>query len=171
MPYTFYDGSIVLARNALDSLTSILKVAESAPNSTDLLSKKLSDDMLPLSFQIHVVTDTAQKMANRLSGKDPLQLNRDEITSFDIAHARIKQVKDILNQADSATINSYADKTVTLGLGPGKNVEIPGAGYVSGYALPNIFFHVTTAYAILRKEGFSLGKKDYQTAFLSAYLN
>ncbi|KAM0428854.1 hypothetical protein ACHAPT_006654 [Fusarium lateritium] len=170
MSYTLYDSAIVLAKDALNSLSSILKKAEAHPNAATFPQARLAEDMLPLSFQVHSVTDTAQKIASRTTGVEPLSLSRDELTTFEAFHARIAQVLEVVEKADKEVVNQREGEVVTLGLGPGKSAQLQSRDYVNGYGLPNVFFHLTTAYAILRKEGVPLGKQDYQTAFLGKYV-
>lgn len=168
--YAFYDATIPLVKRAMVSLTGILKKAEAAPNSDTFIGCRVHEDMLPLAFQVHFSTDLAQKLAHRLSGTEPEALDRNEITSFAAAYARIQKVEAILDGADAAVINAAVDKTVPLGLGPGKNIDIAAPGYVAGYALPNLFFHITTAYNILRKEGVPLGKMDFIAPFMADFV-
>ncbi|KAM5345918.1 hypothetical protein ACJ41O_011779 [Fusarium nematophilum] len=165
MGYSLYDASIVLAVDALNSLSSILKKASSHPNASSFPSAKLADDMLPLSFQVFIVTDVAQKIVARTTGVEPLSLDRN-LDSFEAMQARIEQVLEVVGKVDRDAVNAREDEIVPVGLGPGKTVEMKSWNYINGYALPNMFFHLTTAYAILRKEGVELGKQDYQTAFL-----
>ncbi|POR38689.1 Uncharacterized protein TPAR_01110 [Tolypocladium paradoxum] len=168
MSYSLYDASIPLARDSLKSLSAILKKGEAAPNAASLPEASIYADMKPLSFQVHVVTDIAQKILARLTGKEPVLLENNLKTFADF-HARIAQVEELLAEADKDTINDYAGKDVPVGLA-GRTVHMPGAAYVNGYGLPNLFFHLTTAYDILRKEGVPLGKIDYLTAFIAQYV-
>jgi hypothetical protein len=169
MPVNFYDNVIPVVESALNSLTAILKKAEAAPNSAGFITSKLHDDMLPLDFQVHFTTDLAQKVANRLTGKEPLSLERADLKTFADMYKRIDDIMALVKGADRATIEGFADKTVTIGMGKGKSADMTGSQYVIGYAFPNIFFHVTTAYAILRQQGVPLGKQDYLSPFLAPY--
>ncbi|KAF4976579.1 hypothetical protein FDECE_18461 [Fusarium decemcellulare] len=171
MSYSLYDSAVILARDALKSLSVILKKAETHANAASFPSARLAEDMLPLSFQVHSVTDTAQKIVARTSGTEPLSLSRDGFDSFDKFHARIAQVLEVVEKADKEVVNKRVGETVTLGLGPGKSAELASRDYVNGYGLPNLFFHLTTAYAILRKEGVPLGKQDFQGSFLNQYIS
>ncbi|RSM12388.1 hypothetical protein CEP52_002507 [Fusarium oligoseptatum] len=158
--YALYDSAILLAKDALNSLSAILKKAETHPNASTFPNAKLAEDMLPLSFQI----------VARTTGVEPLSLNRDNFDTFEAFHARIAQVLEIVEKADKEAVNKREGEIVTLGLGPGKSAQLASRDYVNGYALPNLFFHLTTTYAILRKEGVPLGKQDYQTPFLGKYI-
>ena len=168
MSFTIYNASIGFAKDALNSLSSILTKAASHPNASSFPSARLYEDMLPLSFQVYTVTDTASKIAARTTGVEPPKLERD-LDTFDKMHARIEQVREILNKVERETVEKRAAETVTLGLGPGKNVQIKSEEYVQGYGQPNMFFHLNMAYAILRNQGVPLGKNDYLGSFLEQY--
>ena len=169
MTYSIYDASIVIAKDALASLASVLKKGEEHANAACLPEARIAPDMLPLAFQVHVVTDTASKMFARLSGEEPAALENNLKTFADFG-ARIAQVEAILAKADEKTINARVAEIVTIGLGPGKSAPMPASAYVNGYALPNLFFHLTTAYDILRKEGVPLGKMDYLMPFIGKHV-
>jgi uncharacterized protein len=170
MSYTLYDAAILHTKEALNSLSSILKKAESHANASSFPTAKLAPDMLDLSFQVFFTTDTAQKIVARTTGTEPLTLSRDECTTFPQFHARIAQVLEVVEKADRELVEKRSAEVVTIGLGPGKSADMKVRDYVQGYAIPNVFFHLTTAYAILRKEGVELGKQDYIGAFMNQYL-
>ncbi|PNY25839.1 Uncharacterized protein TCAP_04200 [Tolypocladium capitatum] len=169
MSYSFYDGSILLTQNALKCLSDILKKGEATPNAASLPEASLHPDMKPLSFQVHIVTDVAQKIHARLTGNEPATLENNLKTFADF-RARIEQIEQQLAGADKDTINRHAGEIVPLGLGGGKTVDMSGAAYVSGYGVPNIFFHLSMAYGIMRKEGVPLGKMDYLVPFIGQYI-
>lgn len=84
-------------------------------------------------------------------------------------HSRIAEVSALVNAADRSTVESRADSTITIGFGPGKSVDLSATGYVNGWLIPNLFFHMTTAYNIIRKEGVDLGKLDFLKAYVGEY--
>ncbi|GAO20008.1 uncharacterized protein UV8b_05218 [Ustilaginoidea virens] len=166
--YTFYDASIPIIREAVESLEAILKKGEQAPNAASFPEARIYEDMLPLSFQVHFSTDLALKFIARASGTEPLSTENNFKTFADF-YKRIDQTKEALANADKDLINKRVDETITIGLGP-KNGSLLVRNYLSGYVLPNIFFHITTAYNIMRKEGVPLGKMDFITPFLTKHL-
>ncbi|KAF4988737.1 hypothetical protein FGRMN_9584 [Fusarium graminum] len=170
MSYTLYDAAILHTKEALNSLSAILKKAESHANASSFPTAKLAEDMLDLSFQVHFATDTASKMAARTTGTEPVALSREECNTFAGYHARIAQVLEILEKADKETVEKRGAEVVTIGLGPGKSADMTCRNYVQGYGIPNVFFHLTTAYAILRKEGVDLGKQDFIGPFMNQYM-
>lgn len=169
MSYTLYDGSVNVAKYALASLTSILKVAEAHPSAASFPTARLYEDMLPLTFQVHTVTDTASKLVARLTGVDPTPFENN-LSTYEEMHARIAQVVEIVEKADKEVVNGRAGESVTMGLGPGVSVELKAWEYLQGYGLPNMFFHLNMTYAILRNQGVPLGKRDYSTAFLGNFI-
>jgi hypothetical protein len=86
-------------------------------------------------------------------------------------YTRIDEIAAIVNKADKALIESRADKTITIGMGPGKSADLTATGYVNGWLMPNLFFHMTTVYNILRKEGVELGKMDYLNSYIGQYVS
>jgi hypothetical protein len=171
MSYTLYDAAILHTKEALNSLSHILKKAESHANASSFPTAKLADDMLDLSFQVHFTTDTAQKIAARTTGSEPLTLSREDCSSFEGYQARIAQVLEVLDKVDRELVEKRGAEVVTIGLGPGKSADMKCRDFVQGYGIPNVFFHLTTAYAILRKEGVDLGKQDFINAFMGQYLS
>ena len=170
MSYSIYEASVPVARDIVASLASILKKGEASPKAASLAETKLVDDMLPLGFQVHMITDVAEKIVARLSGVAPADNDRN-ITTFEQYHARIAKAEKALAGADKDLINKRMNETVPVGMGPGKTVNMTGIQYLNGYALPNLFFHLTAAYMILRKEGVDIGKMDYLTPFVGKYVS
>ncbi|KAJ4263303.1 hypothetical protein NW762_006121 [Fusarium torreyae] len=169
MSYALYDAAIVLAQDSLNSLANILKNAQQS-NLSYLPSARLHEDMLPLSFQVYMVTDISQKIAAHAAGTEPLALEAN-LDTLEAMQSRIQQVLEIVNKADKDVVNSLEDEVRTVGLDPVTKVSLKSRDYVNGYALPNVFFHLSIAYGILRKEGVSLGKRDYLGSFLGQYLS
>lgn len=168
MPFTLYDASIGLVKDALTTLQSVVTKAEATPS---VITARITDDMKPFSFQIHTATDTAQRMVARLTGEEPKSYE-DNLADFAAMKARISDVLALLAAADKTTVNAKADEDIqfSAGAGSGKQATVKGWMYVQGMAVPSIFFHVVTAYDIARKEGVALGKRDYLTPFASKYL-
>lgn len=113
---------------------------------------------------------TSQQAVARLSGTEAKTFEND-MKSFADFYARIDEVAAIVATADKALIESRADSTINIGFGPGKSVAVSATGYVNGWLVPNLFFHMTTAYNILRKEGVDLGKLDYLRPYIGGYVN
>jgi hypothetical protein len=168
MAYSLYDATVSMAISALKSLSQILTRAEEHPNSTSLLTARLIDDMKPLSFQVHYATFQVQYLAAKLSGREYTE-PEDDLNTYDEMQARIKQALDALKEVDRETANGLADTTTQFARSD-HMMEVPVKGVVSLVNMPNIYFHVSMAYAILRKEGVPLGKRDWSRGFVSDYI-
>jgi len=168
MAYSLYDATISMATSALKSLSQILTRAEEHPDSTSLLTARLIDDMKPLSFQVHYATFQAQYLAAKLSEKEYAE-PEDDLDTYDKMQARIQQALEALKAVGRETANGNAD-TITQFARSDHVMEVPVKGVVSLVNMPNIYFHVSMAYAILRKEGVPLGKRDWSRGFVSDYI-
>ncbi|KAG5919526.1 hypothetical protein E4U61_000795 [Claviceps capensis] len=168
--YSFYDASISLTQEAVESLKSILKKGAEAPNAASLPEARIFEDMLPLSFQVHFTTDLAQKLVARTSGTEPLTFENN-LKTFDEFFDRIDKTLEVLAKADKDVVNKRVDEIVTFGMGPTKEGKLPIRHYLSGFILPNLFFHIITAYNIMRKEGVPLGKLEYLAPFLNKHMS
>ncbi len=123
------------------------------------LTMRLAPDMLPLSRQIQIATDGAKGCAARLAGVD-VPSYADTETTIDELKARIDKTIAFLQTFTPAQIDGTENKTVTLKL-RGEDTQFQGQPYLLNFVLPNLYFHVTTAYAILRHNGVEVGKRDY----------
>lgn len=167
---TLYEVSITTFCKGLTTLKHVLeKAVEHAtaqgldPN--DYVKATLCQDMLPLSFQIQVVSNTAKKSIWRLTGTD-IESWADDETTMDQLIARVQRTLDLVKTVDVAAIAGKEDIMVELQMGKAGTRNLSGKDYVLNYALPNFFFHVQTAYAILRFKGVPLGKFDYLGGFM-----
>lgn len=157
--------------NGLTALTDILKKAESHAAEKgipldDLINARLYEDMKPLTFQVQVASSTALKAAARATQTEPLDLPLTE-TTFDELHARISKALEVVKAVDPAVFASHENTTFKAPLGTVER-EFTLETYNSKFGLPNFFFHVTTAYAILRAKGVPLGKMDYLSPFVKS---
>jgi hypothetical protein len=123
-----------------------------------LLSARLAPDQFALVRQIGSACDTAKLAAARLTGKSAPVHADDQQTVAD-CRARLAETVGFMRSLTSADFAKAAEAKITFGWMPGKYLEAPN--YVARFAVPNFYFHVTTAYAILRHNGVDLGKMDY----------
>jgi hypothetical protein len=123
-----------------------------------LLTSRLAPDQFPFVKQVQLASDTAKAFAARLNGQDPVSMPDTENTMEELK-ARIDATIAVLESVKPEDVNGKEDSQVTIKWFPGK--FITGFDYATEYALPNFFFHVTTAYAILRHNGVNLGKTDF----------
>ena len=126
-----------------------------------LVSARLAPDMLPFASQIRIACDAAKLAAARLGGLDAPKFADDE-TTFAQLKDRIAKTLDFLATVPTAAIDGTEDKAITFPVGrDGSTRTMQGEAYLKHWVLPNVFFHVTTAYALLRHNGVDLGKVDY----------
>lgn len=171
MPVPLYNIAIPTFKRALTTLSHILSKAEASLAATDsegLPAKRLCDDMLPLTFQVQSASNTAKKSVWRLTGgKLAAESWPDEEKTMAELQARIAKTIELLDSVPEADINDNEDINVELGIGRGlPPLNVSGTVYVLNYGLPNFYFHVNTAYSILRANGVPIGKSDYLAAFL-----
>lgn len=125
-----------------------------------LLSARLAPDMLPLRGQIQIATAWAKNCQCRLAGQTPPDFPDTDVT-LEQLRARIARTIDIVKSIGAADLEGSAERSITVNLGPDIKVTQPGLDYLTRLALPNFYFHITTAYDILRHNGLDLGKKDF----------
>ena len=132
-----------------------------------LLGSRLAPDMLPFSRQIQLTCDFAKNAAARLVGGENPK-HPDEEKSFDELKARIAKVLAFVDGIDDAAFEAGLGREVTFPRGPAATVTMPGEAYLTRFAVPNFYFHATTAYAILRENGIHIGKQDFLLGALDA---
>jgi hypothetical protein len=164
MSLSVYDMTVPVFSRTLNNLLALLDKAEADAASRKygtevLVAARLAPDMLPFRAQIMIATDHVKGCVSRLSGR-PIPSWPDEENSFDELRARIRKTLDLLATITPEDLEGSEDRTVTLKLG-GNDMEFRGLDYLTQRALPNFFFHITTAYVILRHNGVPVGKRDY----------
>jgi hypothetical protein len=145
----------------LDSLVSRAEeyAAEKNISPDVLIQARLYPDMLPFVSQIRIATDTAKGAAARLSGSEMPRWADDEVT-FEDVHARIRKALAYLAGFKPGQFEGSETRDIELRL-PNRTLQFTGQDYVLGFVLPNFYFHVTTAYDILRHNGLGIGKLDF----------
>ncbi|KAL2812913.1 hypothetical protein BDW59DRAFT_155046 [Aspergillus cavernicola] len=172
MTSQIYTETIPLLKKGLQTLLTILQKAESHAKETntpapDLITANLIADMKPLSFQIIVAIDTSLKLLARASFLEPPTTKPPTTTpTFEDLTTRLTKTIADLENADPALLAANAGKTFKAPMGPNE-IEFTPESYAARFAVPNFFFHVVTAYSILRAKGVPLGKSDYLTGFVS----
>ena len=164
MSISMYQAFIPGAVHALESLIEILnKVAAHAEarniDPAIFVNARLAPDMFPLSRQVQIASDTVKGGAARLSGEEPPKYDDFE-TSFPELVARLRKTIDYLQTFKPAQIDDSEERAVVIKTRT-TDLHFNGLSYLTGFVLPNLYFHVTTAYAIARHNGVELGKKDY----------
>lgn len=125
-----------------------------------LLAARLSPDMLPLSAQVQIACDAAKFGVARLAGSDAPKFDDTESTVEELV-ARIAKTLDYVQSVPAAQLDGTEAKSITIPRRDKEPLQFPGEAYLKHQVLPNFYFHVTTAYAILRHNGVEIGKGDY----------
>ncbi|MDX3911579.1 MAG: DUF1993 domain-containing protein [Sphingobium sp.] len=164
MSLSLYDVSVPVFIRGLRNLSAILEKGRAWANDkemphTSLLDARLFEDMVPLIAQIQRASDTAKFAVVRVGQVENVAMADDE-QSFDDLQNRITRTITFLETVAATSMDGRDEAEVVLPT-PHGAISFTGRSYVLAFALPNFFFHVTTAYAILRHKGVPLGKLDY----------
>lgn len=164
MSVSMYQASVPVFTHALDNLSHVLQKGEAYAKEKGidpdrLLQQRLIFDMFPLVKQIQIGCDTAARSTARMAGVEPKAFPDTE-TTLAQAYARIAATIDYLKSFKPAQLDGCENRNVVHKT-RGGDVTYKGIDYLRDYALPNFFFHCTTAYAILRVAGAPVGKHDY----------
>jgi hypothetical protein len=159
-----YQASIPVFVYGLANLSAILdKAAAQAPehqiDPAALLDSRLAPDMFPLVGQVQLATDHAKGASARLAGIEVPKF-ADIETSFDELQQRLARVSEFVRGIDPDRIGGSEEREIVLTIG-GQPKTFNGQTYLFSFALPNFYFHLTTAYAILRHNGIMIGKRDF----------
>ncbi len=161
--------SVPVFKQMLGGLSDVLQKAQAHAelkkiDPQALLLARLFPDMFALTQQVQVACDFASSVSARLAGVDVPTSSNDE-TSIDGLRARIQGVVSFLDSLKPAAFDNSATREIVLRPGTPKEKRLDGQTYLSRYGMPQFFFHVTTAYALLRHNGVEVGKKDYMGAY------
>ena len=164
MSLTLYQASIPVFIRMLGNLSAILDKAAAHAEAKKIdpavfINARLAPDMYPLSRQIQIATDRVKGCAARLAGVEVPSYPDNEATFPDL-QARIAKTVAFLHSVSAEQINGSEEREVTLKMRD-KDIHLLGQPYLLNFALPNFYFHVTAAYAILRHNGVEIGKMDY----------
>lgn len=164
MTISMYQASVPVFIHALTNLSQVLKkgaayATEKGQNADNLLQQRLIFDMFPLVKQIQIACDTAARGVARMASEEPKSFPDGEITLAQV-YLRIDNTIAYLKSFKPAQIDGCEDRDVVHKTRSGET-HFKGLAYLTEYALPNFFFHCTTAYAILRVAGVPVGKRDY----------
>jgi len=164
MAISIHDQVILPMKRMLSNLDRIVTKAEKYADDQKidhdvLIQGRLYPNMLPFVYQVRIATDTAKGAAARLTGTD-LPKWPDEEKSFADIRARIAKAIDYLSLFRPEQFDDAEKRNIELKLGS-HEVRFTGTDYITGFVMPNFYFHVTTAYAILRHNGLAIGKADF----------
>ena len=159
-----YQASAPRFANMLRNLSAIIEKAEAhcaarKIEPTALTGYRLFPDMFPFTRQVQIACDTAKGAVARLAGVD-IPKHEDTEQTFAELKARIAKTIDFVESVAAARVDGSDDKDIVLQMRSGER-RFKGMQYLLGHAYPNFYFHVTTAYNILRHNGVEVGKADF----------
>src|SRR5262249_42703977 len=125
-----------------------------------LMDARLAPDMFPLVKQVQIACDHAKNSTARLMGQEPPRFGDDEQT-LDELKARIAKTLDYLKGAPAIAFEGAEDRNIEIALPGDLLLTMNGGQYLKDWALPHFYFHLVTAYGILRRNGVDIGKRDY----------
>jgi hypothetical protein len=164
MSLSMYAITVPVFTRYLNNLDAILAKAE--VNAAErkikpevLPAARLAPDMHPLAFQVQSTTDRMKFALARLTGRTPPSWEDNEVTLADL-RGRVKKALDYVATFSEADLAGTENKSVTLKV-RGEDTQVPAVEHITLNAVPQIFFHITAAYAILRHNGLPVGKRDF----------
>ena len=165
MPLSMSQASLPSFEINLNALSAVLDKAEAYATAKKidpavLLHLRLFPNMFDLARQMQVAADHAKNGSARLAGIDPPRYEDNE-TTIEQLKARIAKAVAFLKTLDRKQIDASADREITFPIGPTAKGHMTGADYLNHFVLPNFYFHLSAAYAILRQCGVDIGKRDF----------
>jgi uncharacterized protein len=167
LAFSIYDASIPMMVRMLQNLSSILDKAAAHATAKGIdpalmIEARLAPDMFNLARQVQSAADAAKACAARLSGDAPPN-HPDTETSFGELKGRIAKVIDYVESFTPEQINAGGERSITIPTRGEPHVFKDGGAYLTQFAIPNFFFHVATAYGLVRQQGVEIGKMTYLT--------
>ena len=164
MTISMYQASVPRITNMLNNLGAILDKAQAHVDAKKLdaaalTNARLFPDMLAMNRQVHIATDTAKGVVARLAGVE-IPAYEDNEVSFADLKARVDKTVAFVQSFSPEQIDGTEDKAIVTKRGD-KETHYTGMQFLLDHAMPNVYFHVTTAYNILRHNGVEIGKRDY----------
>lgn len=164
MTLSLYDFAVPAFLRGFSTLSALLDKAEAFAGTKEissdvLVDARLAPDMLPLLGQVQRMSDTAKNAVGRLSAVPAPSFPDEEKTIQDVRN-RIRMTVEYLSSVAPEALGGSEERPINLKVGK-LDVTFTGRDYLATFALPNFYFHLTTAYAILRHNGVEIGKRDY----------
>jgi hypothetical protein len=164
MKISMHATTVDVFTRTLGNLSAVLQkgLAHATARQSDpaeLLAARLASDMYPLSRQVQIACDQAKNSVARLAAQEPPRF-ADTETTFEQLHTRIARTIEYLKSVPASALEGSETRDIRVPQGE-RTLEFKGLAYLQHTALPNVFFHAATAYAILRHNGVELGKNDF----------
>ncbi len=165
MTISMASASVPIFKKMLGNLSYFLDKAQAHAeakkfDSANFVGIRLTPDMLPFAKQIQIACDASKIGLSRISGVEAPKFDDNEVTIADLKE-RIAKTLTYIDSVPAAAIDGTEDKDITFPVGREATRTMKGEAYLKHWVLPNMFFHVTMAYALLRQGGVELGKGDY----------
>lgn len=165
MSLNMNSASVPAFTRTLTAMLTWLDKAEEHAKAKDFdpdnyLALRLTPNMFPFSRQIQVASDSAKNCVARLAGAEPPKWADDEAT-FGELRTRIQKTIDYVQSVPASDIEGSEEREISMPAGPDHTIKFKGEAFLTGFAMPNFFFHSSLAYALLREGGVELGKMDY----------
>jgi hypothetical protein len=160
MSFGMWEASVPVFVNSLTNMRNWLDKAASEKDEATLMEARLAPDMRPLPAQYQMASDSAKNALARLTGTEAPSMPDTEASLSELRD-RCDRTIEYLRSFDQGALDGSEGREVIIKFPNGQGYRFAGAEYLAGFALPNFFFHATTAYAILRNAGVSLGKPDF----------
>ena len=160
MDFNMWTASVPVFVKSLTNMRAWLDKAAAEKDESVFLDARLAPDMRPLPAQYQMASDSAKNALARLTGTEAPSMPDTE-QNFSELRDRCDKTIAYLNGFNASSLNGSEQREVVLKFPNGQGYRFAGADYLTAFALPNFFFHATTAYAILRNAGVSLGKPDF----------
>jgi hypothetical protein len=169
MTISLYAASIPVFKQMLTALGAVLAKGEAHATAKNiqpdaLLQARLFPDMFPLTRQVQIAVDFAKGAGARLAGIEPPKYDDSETTFADL-QALLAKTLAFLDTIKPEQVDGNEEREIVLRPGTDKEKRLSTQTYLLGYSLPQFFFHVTTAYDLLRHNGVEVGKRDYMGAY------
>jgi len=165
MTISMHSASVPLFQRQLSALLGWLDKAEAYAtarkfDANNLLQLRLAPDMLPLVSQVRIASDAAKGCVARLAGVEPPKFEDNEATLDDLRE-RVRKTLAYVASVSAASIDGSEEREIVIPMRTRDAIRLSGLVYLQHWALPNFYFHITTAYALLRQGGVELGKADF----------
>lgn len=160
MSASYHASSVPAFIAMLTSIKHWLDQAAKEGNEAELIAAKLADDMLPLTRQIQMASDSAKGAGARMTGTEA-PVMADEESTFAELKTRCDKTIAYLESLDADAFDAGASREVVITFPNGAGIKFDGHTFLTGFALPNFYFHATTTYAILRAGGVAIGKQNF----------
>ena len=168
MKISMHNASVGVFAKLLQNLELLLDKAEKWTverkiDPTAILLARLAPDMFTFTRQVQVMTDLVKGTVGRLAGLEPPRFEDTE-TTFPELKARVAKTLAYVQSLDENSFEESETRAITLKLGPPgaqQEMKFEGLGYLLGFGTPNVYFHYSMVYALLRHNGLDVGKRDY----------